>query len=87
MQDYLPASVCWNKHKVVFDHHFANLVRSNEEELRTLLSHSGLHDLGLLDNSVLLSEFDELVRNPNRHLNVDMLYAILTQSWYQTHCV
>ncbi|XPF95072.1 asparagine synthase-related protein [Colwellia sp. RE-S-Sl-9] len=87
MENYLPESVVWNKHKTVFDHHFANLVRSNEEELRTLLSHSGLHDLGLLDNSVLLREFDELVRNPNCHLNVDMLYAILTQSWYQTHCV
>lgn len=87
MENYLPESVVWNKHKTVFDHHFANLVRSNEEELRALLSHSGLHDLGLLDNSVLLREFDELVRNPNRHLNVDMLYAILTQSWYQTHCV
>lgn len=87
MEDYLPESVVWNKHKTVFDHHFANLVRSNEEELRTLLSHSGLHDLGLLDNSVLLREFDELVRNPNRHLNVDMLYAILTQTWYQAHCV
>ncbi|WP_077342123.1 asparagine synthase-related protein [Pseudocolwellia agarivorans] len=87
MEDYLPESVVWNKHKTVFDHHFANLVRSNEEELRNLLSHSGLHDLGLLDNNVLLREFDELVRNPNRHLNVDMLYAILTQTWYQAHCV
>lgn len=87
MEEYLPESVVWNKHKTVFDHHFANLVRSNEEELRTLLSHRGLHDLGLLDNSVLLREFDELVRNPNRHLNVDMLYAILTQTWYQAHCV
>jgi len=87
MEDHLPESVVWNKHKTVFDHHFANLVRSNEDELRELLSHTGLHDLGLLDNEVLLREFDELVRDPNRHLNVDMLYAILTQSWYQTHCV
>ncbi|WP_426357600.1 asparagine synthetase B family protein [Pseudocolwellia sp. HL-MZ19] len=87
MEDHLPESVVWNKHKTVFDHHFANLVRSNEDELRELLSHSGLHDLGLLDNDVLMREFDELVRDPNRHLNVDMLYAILTQSWYQTHCV
>lgn len=85
MQNYLPESVVWNKHKVVFDHHFANLVRSNENELRELLAHTGLQDLGLLDNNVLLQEFDELVRDPSRHLNVDMLYAILTQSWYQTH--
>jgi len=87
MQDYLPESVCWNEHKVVFDHHFANLVRSNKDELRKLLSHEGLQDLGLLDNGILLREFDAVVDNPNGYLNVDMLYAILTQLWFQTHCV
>jgi len=87
MEKHLPESVVWNKHKTVFDHHFANLVRANEQELRDLLSHRGLHDLGLLDNDILLREFEELVNNPNRHLNVDMLYAILTQSWYQNHCI
>lgn len=87
MEKHLPESVVWNKHKTVFDHHFANLVRTNEQELRDLLSHRGLHDLGLLDNDILLQAFDELVKNPDQHLNVDMLYAILTQSWYQTHCL
>lgn len=87
MQEHLPDSVCWNKHKVVFDHHFANLVRNNETELRQLLSHEGLQDLGLLDNSILLREFDAVVSNPNGYLNVDMLYAILTQLWFQTHCL
>ncbi|MBL0709659.1 MAG: hypothetical protein JJV99_01385 [Colwellia sp.] len=87
MQNHLPHSVCWNKHKVVFDHHFANLVRSNKDELRKLLSHEGLHDLGLLDNNILLKEFDAVVDNPNGYLNVDMLYAILTQLWFQTHVV
>ena len=87
MQDYLPPSVCWNKHKVVFDSHFANLVRNNKTELRELLSHEGLQDLGLLDNHILLREFDAVVDNPNGHLNVDMLYAILTQLWFQTHLI
>ena len=87
MQDYLPESVVWNKHKVVFDHHFANLVRSNHKEIRALLTHEGLQDLGLLNNSVLLTAFDEIVNDNSKHLHVDMLYAILTQSWYQTHCI
>lgn len=87
MQTHLPDSVCWNKHKVVFDHHFANLVRVNRVELRQLLSHPGLQDLGLLNNTVLLSEFDAVVNDPSGYLNVDMLYAILTQLWFQTHCV
>ena len=87
MQDHLPASICWNKHKVVFDHHFANLVRNNKTELGKLLSHQGLQDLGLLNNNILLKEFDAVVDNPNGHLNVDMLYAILTQLWFQTHCL
>jgi len=87
MQEYLPDSVCWNKHKVVFDHHFANLVRNNKVELRALLSHEGLQDLGLLNNAILLKEFDAVVDDPNGYLNVDMLYAILTQLWFQTHLV
>lgn len=87
MEDFLPESVCWNKHKVVFDHHFANLVRCNKVELRELLAHEGLQDLGLLDNGILLREFDAVVDNPNGFLNVDMLYAILTQLWFQTHCL
>jgi asparagine synthase (glutamine-hydrolysing) len=86
MQDYLPASICWNKHKTVFDHHFANLIRNNQVELRLLLSHTGLQDLGLLDNNVLLKAFDDVVNDNNKTLNVDMLYAILTQLWFQTHC-
>tara|TARA_R110001583_G_scaffold1285_1_gene10564 strand:+ start:33865 stop:35769 length:1905 start_codon:yes stop_codon:yes gene_type:complete len=86
MQEHLPKSVCWDKHKVVFDRHFANLVRNNKHELRELLSHGGLQDLGLLDNGVLLREFDAVVENPDGYLNVDMLYAILTQLWFQSHC-
>lgn len=87
MQGHLPESVCWNKHKVVFDHHFANLVRNSKFALRELLSHEGLQDLGLVDNAILLREFDAVVDNPNGYLNVDMLYAILTQLWFQTHCL
>ena len=87
MADYLPASICWNKHKTVFDHHFANLIRNNQVELRLLLSHTGLQDLGLLDNKVLLMAFDDVVNDDKKTLNVDMLYAILTQLWFQTHCV
>ena len=86
MQDYLPDSICWNKHKTVFDHHFANLIRNNQDELRLLLSHTGLQDLGLLDNEVLQAAFDDLVNDREKTLNVDMLYAILTQLWFQTHC-
>ena len=87
MQDYLPASICWNKHKTVFDHHFANLIRNNKDELRLLLSHTGLEDLGLLDNKVLIAAFDDIVDNVEKSLNVDMLYAILTQLWFQSHWV
>jgi hypothetical protein len=87
MQEHLPDSICWNKHKTVFDHHFANLIRSNRDELRLLLSHTGLQDLGLLDNQVLIAAFDDIVNDVEKSLNVDMLYAILTQLWFQSHCV
>ena len=87
MQEHLPDSICWNKHKTVFDHHFANLIRSNRDELRLLLSHTGLQDLGLLDNQILIAAFDDIVNDVEKSLNVDMLYAILTQLWFQSHCV
>jgi asparagine synthase (glutamine-hydrolysing) len=87
MQEYLPESISWNKHKTVFDHHFANLIRNNKDELRQLLSHTGLQDLGLLNNKVLIAAFDTIVADQQKSLNVDMLYAILTQLWFQTHWV
>jgi asparagine synthetase B (glutamine-hydrolysing) len=85
MSDYLPKQVCWNTHKTVFDQHFAKLVQQNHQALRKLLQHEGLQNLGLLDNSKLLATFDALVQSETPSLNVDLLYAILVQSWYQTH--
>lgn len=85
MSDYLPEQVCWDMHKTVFDQHFAKLVQQNQIPLRKLLEHTGLQELGLVDNAQLLAGFDELVQSEAPSLNVDLLYAILVQSWYQTH--
>jgi asparagine synthase (glutamine-hydrolysing) len=85
MHPLLPEAVCWNPHKVIFDQHFANIVRANKISLQQLLSHPGLHDLGLVDNSKVLAAFASVVDDPNGSLNVNLLYTILTQSWYQTH--
>ncbi|WP_395341932.1 asparagine synthase-related protein [Ningiella sp. W23] len=85
MTDLLPEQVCWNMHKTVFDQHFAKLVQQNAVSLRKLLEHEGLQDLGLVNNEHLLTIFDALVNSPQPSLNVDLLYAILVQSWYQTH--
>jgi asparagine synthetase B (glutamine-hydrolysing) len=85
MNDELPEQVCWNSHKTVFDQHFAKLVQQNQTALRKLLEHEGLQNLGLLNNNKLLESFDKLVQSANPSLNVDLLYAILVQSWYQTH--
>lgn len=85
MHKHLPKQVCWNTHKTIFDQHFAKLVKQSRESLRELLSHEGLQDLGLVDNKVILTTFDNVVNQPQPSLNVDLLYAILVQSWYQTH--
>lgn len=87
MEPYLPAEVCWNRHKVIFDQHFANLLRRNAAEIRQLLSHTALQDLGLVNNAILLSKFDAVANDPAGQLNVDLLYAILTQSWFQQHAL
>lgn len=85
MDPLLPEAVCWNPHKVIFDQHFANIVRANKAALQQLLSHTGLQDLGLVDNTKVLAAFANVVDEPNGSLNVNLLYTILTQSWYQTH--
>ncbi|WP_016955326.1 asparagine synthase C-terminal domain-containing protein [Catenovulum agarivorans] len=85
MSDWLPEQVCWNLHKTTFDQHFANIIRSNAAEIYRLLSHPGLQDLGLICNKTILREFDKVLHSEKPALNVDMLYAILTQQWFQAH--
>lgn len=85
MQDYLPQSVCWNLNKTTFDQHFGNLVRENATELRDILQDNRLADMGLVNPAMLLAEFDRVVSDPSLPVQVDLLYAILTFSWLNTH--
>jgi asparagine synthetase B (glutamine-hydrolysing) len=85
MQGHLPESVCWNLKKTTFDQHFGNLVRENASELREVLQDERLADMGLVNQTLLLAEFDRVVANPDIPLQVDLLYAILTFSWLRTH--
>lgn len=85
MNSYLPHQVCWDKKKTVFDNHFAKLLKQNEDEIRVLLSHEGLADEGLINNDAVLMCFNDVMKSPQPSLQVDLLYAILVQSWYQTH--
>lgn len=85
MQNELPDNVCWNLKKTTFDQHFGNLVRENASQLRDVLQDERLSDMGLVNQSLLLAEFDRVVANKNIPLQVDLLYAILTYTWLQTH--
>ncbi|WP_340677413.1 asparagine synthetase B family protein [Paraglaciecola sp.] len=85
MDKNLPASVCWNIKKVTFDQHFGNLVRENSDEIRALFKHDKLADLGLVDRDKLLAELDRVVSDNSYPLHVDLLYAILTYTWLNTH--
>lgn len=86
MQTHLPESVCWNLKKTTFDQHFGNLVRENASQLRDVLQDERLADMGLVNQSLLLAEFDRVVANPDIPLQVDLLYAILTFTWLKRHC-
>jgi asparagine synthetase B (glutamine-hydrolysing) len=85
MQNHLPKSVCWNLHKTTFDQHFGNLVRENSTAIREILQDTRLADMGLINQTLLLAEFDRVVANPDLPLQVDLLYAILTFTWLRTH--
>ena len=85
MAHQLPASVCWNVKKVTFDQHFGNLVRENANAIRPLFKHNTLSDLGLIERGALLAEFERVVSDKSYPLHVDLLYAILTYSWLNSH--
>jgi asparagine synthetase B (glutamine-hydrolysing) len=87
MQDILPKQVCWDQHKTTFDDHFKRVVATSAPWIRRLLSHPDLHEQGIINNDVIITAFDAMLADSNAALNVDMLYAILVQSWYQTHCL
>jgi asparagine synthetase B (glutamine-hydrolysing) len=85
MQDHLPESVCWNLKKTTFDQHYSHLVSENASALRKIMKDERLADMGLVNQSLLLAEFERIVANPDLPLQVDLLYAILTYSWLNTH--
>ena len=85
MDQHLPASVCWNKKKVIFDSFFGNILRTQAGNIRNILSDTRLQEMGLVDNKRLLAAFDASVNSPQASLNVDLLYALLTQIWFQKY--
>lgn len=84
MDGTLPASVCWNRKKVIFDNFFAELIRKQATNIRLILADTRLEDMGLLDTSKLLQAFDEVVAG-QRGFNVELLYALMTQIWFQKY--
>lgn len=85
MSGRLPDAVTWNRKKIVFDRFFANLIKARYDEVRRLLEHPGLQDLGLLDNKRLLAAFDAAINRDPPTVSVDMLHALMTQVWFQRY--
>ncbi|MBV1888805.1 MAG: hypothetical protein KUG67_00985 [Proteobacteria bacterium] len=85
MTGLLPDSVCWNKNKVIFDSFFGQIIRQQKETIRTILADKRLEEMGLVDNNKLLQAFDTVVNNPKTSLNVDLLYALMAQIWFQKY--
>lgn len=84
MNGTLPAAVCWNRKKVIFDNFFAELIRKQATNIRLILADTRLEDMGLLDTNKLLQAFDEVVAG-QRGFNVDLLYALMAQIWFQKY--
>lgn len=85
MTGLLPESVCWNRKKIIFDTFFGQIIRDQQETIRTILSDTRLQEMGLVDNQALLKVFETVVRNPAVSLNVNLLYALMAQIWFQKH--
>lgn len=85
MSGILPDSVCWNRKKIIFDSFFGQIIRDQQETIRTILSDTRLQEMGLLNNRQLLSVFEAVVKKPTISLNVNLLYALMAQIWFQKH--
>lgn len=85
MDQHLPASVCWNQKKIIFDTYFGNILRSQADSIRTILSDTRLQDMGLVNNERLLAAFEQSIGGAQASLNVDLLYALLSQIWFQKY--
>ena len=85
MDQHLPASVCWNQKKIIFDTFFGKLLRSQADTIREILSDTRLQEMGLVNNERLLAAFEKSIGGAQASLNVDLLYALLTQIWFQKY--
>jgi asparagine synthetase B (glutamine-hydrolysing) len=85
MNGVLPDSVCWNRHKVIFDSFFHQIIRKQAGNIRHILSNTQLQDMGLLDNRKLLAAFDAVINEKASSLKVDLLYTLMTQVWFQRY--
>ena len=85
MDGRLPDSVVWNRQKVTFNRFFGGVITNQADTIRAILSDTRLQDIGLVDNARLLAAFERVVASGGQQLNVDLLYALLTQVWFQQH--
>ena len=85
INDKLPSSVVWKKNKVIFNRFFGKVIAQQADLIRHILSNTQLQDMGFIDNKKLLNSFDLVVKSKGRHLNVELLYALLTQIWFQKY--
>ncbi len=85
MTGRLPDSVCWNKKKIIFDGFFGQIIRDQHHTVRAILSDTRLQEMGLINNQQLLGVFESVVKNPASSLNVNLLYALMAQIWFQKY--
>ncbi len=85
MEQHLPASVCWNPQKTIFDAYFGKILQAQAPLIRNILSDTRLQSMGLINNTQVLAHFNACVGAAEPSLNVDLLYVLLTQIWFQKY--
>ncbi|TPW18598.1 MAG: asparagine synthase (glutamine-hydrolysing), partial [Halothiobacillaceae bacterium] len=85
MTPHLPATVCWNRNKVIFDSFFAKVIRDQIDGVRVILADKRLEERGLLDTKQVLATLDTIKNSPHPSLTVDFLYVLMAQIWFQKY--
>ena len=85
MSPHLPQAVCWKQQKVTFDGFFGQLLQAQAPLIRKLLADTRLAELGIVDTARLLHAFDTTIHAAQPKLPVELLYAVMTQVWFQKY--
>ncbi|HEC16983.1 MAG TPA: hypothetical protein ENI99_10520 [Sedimenticola sp.] len=77
----LPDSVRWRKEKTFFDVYFGKAMKTRKDAIYATLIDSKLHQKGLIDDKLLINEFEAAFANLDPCVPYDLQYPMVAANW------